>query len=77
MTTPKTAKRSNLNLANALATTHTSEFVRSAAVRAVAKGWDKDPDTLPWLRQRATTDKSKSVRFHCGAGSSGLRTGGC
>ncbi|BCY10955.1 hypothetical protein L3i22_060430 [Actinoplanes sp. L3-i22] len=35
---------------------------REAAVQAIAAGWSDDPDTLPWLRERATTDDRSEVR---------------
>jgi HEAT repeat protein len=31
-------------------------------VQALATGWREDPDTLPWLRERATTDENWAVR---------------
>ncbi len=36
--------------------------VRQAAVQALAAGWRDDPDTLPVLRERATTDPDGDVR---------------
>lgn len=36
--------------------------VRTQAISAVATTWKDDPDTLPWLKQRATTDDNRDVR---------------
>ena len=36
--------------------------LRRAAVEALAAGWPDDPDTLPLLRDRATTDQHEDVR---------------
>jgi hypothetical protein len=30
--------------------------------RHVARGWREHPDTLPWLKQRAFSDKNPNVR---------------
>jgi hypothetical protein len=39
-----------------------STVVRLAAGQAIAAGWPNDPDTLPLLRDRATTDSDGDVR---------------
>jgi hypothetical protein len=31
-------------------------------IQALAGGWKDDPDTLPWLKQLATSDNEGSVR---------------
>lgn len=36
--------------------------VRRPAVQELARGWKDDPDTLPILKQRATSDKNPNVR---------------
>jgi hypothetical protein len=36
--------------------------VRRAAVQELAKGWKDHPDTLPLLKQCATSDDNSSVR---------------
>ena len=33
-----------------------------AAVQELARGWKEDPDTLPWLKERATSDSEWNVR---------------
>jgi hypothetical protein len=38
------------------------DLVPQTAVQALAAGWRDDPNTLPWLRQRATTDQHWTVR---------------
>ena len=42
--------------------THSSWALREAAVQAIAVGWADDGATLPWLRDRATTDDDGDVR---------------
>ena len=37
-------------------------YVRRAAVQELARGWQDDPDTLPYLKQRAQQDESYAVR---------------
>jgi HEAT repeat protein len=39
-----------------------NEYVRQAAVQAIAAGWPADPGTLPLLRDRATADPDEDVR---------------
>jgi HEAT repeat protein len=36
--------------------------VRRAAIQQLARGWKEDPDTLPWLKERATSDSNGYVR---------------
>jgi hypothetical protein len=36
--------------------------VRQAAVQEIARGWKEDPDTLPWLKERAASDSEGDVR---------------
>jgi predicted NACHT family NTPase len=36
--------------------------IRTKAVAAVATTWKDDPDTLPWLKERACSDDNSSVR---------------
>ncbi|MFE1744913.1 NACHT domain-containing protein, partial [Coleofasciculus sp. H7-2] len=36
--------------------------IRTQAVSSVATTWKEDPDTLPWLKQRAQTDDNSDVR---------------
>jgi hypothetical protein len=35
--------------------------VREAAVQELARGWKDDPDTLPWLKDRAVKDVSPAA----------------
>jgi predicted NACHT family NTPase len=37
--------------------------VRQVAVRQLARGWKDDPDTLPWLKDRAVKDDHYDVRL--------------
>lgn len=34
----------------------------AVAVRAIGAGWREDPDTLPLLREHASTDEHQAVR---------------
>ena len=34
-----------------------------AAVQEIAKGWNDDSDTLPWLKDRALNDQNANVRM--------------
>ncbi|MEV0897237.1 HEAT repeat domain-containing protein [Actinoplanes sp. NPDC049802] len=67
-TVARTAAAIHMNLIgqdlNALraAADDTIWVTREAAVQAIAAGWASDPSTLPWLRDRATTDASGEVR---------------
>ena len=36
--------------------------MRGAAVQEIARGWKDDPETLPWLKQRAQSDDNLNVR---------------
>ena len=45
-----------------LAKAGSSSAIRRAAVEALAAGWGDDPATMPWLRERATTDQDGDVR---------------
>ena len=36
--------------------------VRSTAVQELARGWHDDPETLKFIKQRATTDEDRDVR---------------
>ncbi len=38
------------------------EHVRTTAVQELARGWRDDPDTLPWLKERAARDQNEYVR---------------
>ena len=38
------------------------EVVREAAVYELARGWRTDPDTLPFLKDRARNDEHEDVR---------------
>jgi len=37
-------------------------FIRQAAIQELARGWHDDPETLKFIKQRATTDEEGSVR---------------
>ncbi|MFG3818245.1 NACHT domain-containing protein [Limnothrix redekei] len=39
------------------------EKVRERALRCVAQHWQDDPDTLPWLKDRARSDEHPVVRY--------------
>ena len=45
-----------------LTQTHANQFVRSAAVQELARGWKDDPDTLTILKTRARDDENGAVR---------------
>ena len=32
--------------------------VRTKAVQELARGWKDDPETLPWLKERARSDEN-------------------
>src|ERR1017187_9378200 len=38
-------------------------IVRRAAVQELARSWKDDPNTLPWLKERARSDKTDAVRI--------------
>jgi predicted NACHT family NTPase len=39
-----------------------SSYVPESAIQALAQGWKDDPDTLPWLKDRAQHDDIEAVR---------------
>jgi hypothetical protein len=54
--------RKTLRLIHDLAIGDDRWEIRQAAVQAIAWGWPSDPETLPFLRSRAATDPSETVR---------------
>jgi hypothetical protein len=32
-------------------------------IELTTRGWKEDPDTLPWLKQRASSDEDRDVRW--------------